>query len=259
MRENTIDSYDYWREYFMKIDTAWFGMLAKSAFTSLAEYYEKSESLLESAKKGNLTEINEEIKKMAKDSTMNDDQIEGEWSIMVQVHEATYNMLFPNFFKYSFIVLAHAILEDHLHRLCIAIHDAKGIAEAPQVPKQNIIKSYRKCINELGVSVQPHLWESMQDLQPIRNCIVHSSGDVSRSSHQSAISKIEAKNVGIQISRKPERDGMTPLYLQDNMIMVDSKYCSSLAHDMRTLIEAICKVANLPADIEFKDGSMKFI
>ncbi|GAG58290.1 unnamed protein product [marine sediment metagenome] len=228
----------------MKSDTIFFGILAKSAFSGLSEYYERSESLLESAKKEGASRINEEVNKLARDFALSKDEEYGEWVSKMQDHETTYDMLFTNFFRYSFIVLAYLVLEDHLHRFCIALQDAKGLAEAPPIPKGNIIKTYRNYVDRAKVSVQDGLWEGVEDLRFIRNCITHSSGNVARSSYQSDLYRIAQKNVGIYISRKFDRNEMTPLYLQDNMIMIESKYCKSVVRDMQVLFETMCKAAN---------------
>jgi len=240
----------------MKNDTAWFGLLARPAFHGLAEYYEKSESLLQSARREAASRIDEEVKKMAKDSKLSDDQEYAEWSIKIQDHETTYDMLFTNFFRYSFIVLAYAVLEDHLDRLCVAFHDAKSLTEPPPAPRGNIVKTYRDYIDRGGALVQSDLWEPVQDLQSLRNCIAHSSGDVSRSRYQSQILKIVAKDIGILISRKSANDEMTPLYLRDNMVMVEPRYCTSIAPQMHVLIEAICKAVDLPTTMKFEGNTI---
>ena len=242
----------------MKSDAVFFGILARSAFSGLGEYYEKSESLLESAKKEGASRINEEVKKMVRNFGLSEDEEYGEWASKMQDHETTYDMLFTNFFRYSFTVLAYLVLEDHLHRFCMAIQDAKGLAEAPPIPKGDIIKTYRNYIDRAKVPVQNSLWEAIEDLRIVRNCVTHSSGNVARSSHQSDLYRIAQKNIGIYISRKFDHNEMTPLYLQDNMIMIESRYCESVVHEMQALFETMCKAANLPTTIRFKKQRIIF-
>lgn len=222
----------------MKSDSVWFGLLAKSALGGLAEYYDKHESLLQSAKEQAASKINREINELAKNAHLNEDEEYAEWSIKMQEHEATYDMLFTNFFRYSFLVLTYVVLEDHLHRLCLALQDVKKLDEPAPYPSADILKTYKAYVQRAGVTATPELWESMEDLQSVRNCIVHSSGDVVRSRYKAKINSVAAKNVGVQVSGKHERYEMTPLYLKDGMVMVESRYCTKVTQDMHNLIEA---------------------
>jgi len=242
----------------MESDTVWFGLLAKSALNGLTEYNEKSETLLQSAKRESFRKIEEEVSRIAKELSLNEDEEYGEWSVKMQEHEGTYDILFTNFFRYSFLILAYAILEDHLYRLCIALYDAKRVEEPLKLPKYNIVKSYRSYIDKAASSVGEELWAKIEDLQFIRNCIAHNSGDVSRSKHKIELFRIAQMNVGIHISHKSHREGLTRLYLRDNMIIIEPKYCKSIALNMRDLIETICKATNLPTSIDFENGSIIF-
>lgn len=242
----------------MKTETVFFGILVKPALDGLIEYYETSESLLESAKKGHLSRINEEVKRIAKETVLSKDEEYAEWVLRIQEHENTYDMLFANYFRYSFIVLVFLVFEDHLHRFCYALQDAKGYPKPPPKPKANIIKTYGNYILEVGVSVEPSLWEASNELNIIRNCIVHSSGDITHSHHHSDLLKISQKDIGINISHKAERTELTPLYLKDNMLMIESRYCKSVINDIKVLFDALCKAAQLPTSIRFEDNKFIF-
>ena len=100
----------------MKQNTAFFGILLKSTLIGLGEYYKTTESLLETAKANDRARIDDEVHKLIKDSWLTSDEAFAEWQLQIQPHEATYNMLFTNFFRYSFIILATLLLEDHLNK-----------------------------------------------------------------------------------------------------------------------------------------------
>jgi len=241
----------------MKSDTIWFGLLAKSAFSGLGEYYRKSESLFESAREKDSLEIQEEIKTLARDLRLSKDEEYGEWSLKMQEHEEQYDMLFTNFLRYSFIVLAYLVLEDHLHRFCMALQDAKGPAAKPVLKPGSNAWEYREYINT-RVSVQASLWEGVEDLRFIRNCITHASGNVARSNCRPDLHRIANKNVGISISSRGIADKMTPLYLEGDMILIEPQYCKSVVHDIGVLLETICKAADLPTTMRFENGSIIF-
>jgi len=242
----------------MKSDTVFFGILTKSVFEGLNEYYEKIESLLASAKEENKSRIAQEIGKMVKQLALSKDEEYSEWDLKMQEHDTTYDMLFTNFFRYSFIVLTSLALEDHLHRFCYALQDAKKHPKTPPNPRSNIIETYKNYVQQVGVSVQPDLWERIKDLNIIRNCIVHSSGNVNRSRYKSDLIRISKKDIGINISRKVEHTELTPLYLNDNMLMFEPRYCKSVIDDIRVLLEALCKAAQLPTRMRFEDKKFIF-
>jgi hypothetical protein len=101
----------------MKYSDSWFGMFSKAALSGLREYYQQSEALLASAKKKDLSRIEEEVNKIAAEQNLTEDEKYSEWVISTDEHEATYDMFFTNLFRYSFIVLVTLVLEDHLNTL----------------------------------------------------------------------------------------------------------------------------------------------
>jgi len=241
----------------VKSDTVWFGLLAKSALNGLAEYNEKSEALLQTARQESLHKIEEEVGRMTKELALSKDEEYAEWSIKMQELEGSYDILFANFYRYSFIILAYALLEDHLFRLCMALDDARRVKERFTGREHNV-KSCKNYIDKAAPSIEAALWANVEDLRFIRNCIAHSSGDVSRSRYKLELLRIAELNIGISISHKSKRESLTPLYLKDDMMMIEPRYCDSIALDIHKLIESICKATNLPTSIDFENGSIVF-
>lgn len=241
----------------MNWDTVFFGLLTRSAFDGLLEYYDTNESLLASIEKKDRIKINREVKKIVKDLELSNEKAYAEWDVRMQEHDAKYYMLFTNFFRYSFIVLVFFMLEDHLFRLCCALQDIKQYPKAPKIAKRNIINTYKKYINEVGISVRPSLWEIAEELNTVRNCIVHSSGNVTRSRYKDLI-KIAEKGIGIRISGKSDGNELTPLYFTDNMLMIEHKYCKSIIPQITFLFEELCKTAQLPTTIGFENNAIVF-
>lgn len=238
----------------MKMSSVFFGILAMPTFDGLREYYEKSESFLASAKKDHRAKIDEQVQKMKKDLALTDEEEFAEWSVLMDGHEATYDMLFTNFFRYSFIVLATLVLEDHLYRLCLALQEKTGNREDVPIPGGDNINTYKNYIlNEIKVSVQPRLWDWIDDLRYVRNCIVHASGDITRSKKERELKALAKRNVGIHISGRVERTEMTPLYLNDNMLMIESRYCETVIDGIETLFKEIIKTTGLPTKITFAE------
>jgi len=95
----------------MKFNGVWFGISSNSSLSALEEYYQKSESLLIADRKRNLEEILIKAKKMGKERNLSEDEEWGEYSILLDGNNITYDMFFTNYFRYSFIVLVHLYLK----------------------------------------------------------------------------------------------------------------------------------------------------
>lgn len=235
----------------MKYNDSWFGLLSQSALKGLSEYYKKSESLLESDKKSDLSRIEEKVQELGRDKKLTEDEKYGEWNLLMNDHDTTYEMFFTNLFRYSCVVLVNLVLEDHLHKLCWALFKVK---KHPESPKGDGINACKRYIQRFHLSYDQSVWDFIDDLRRIRNCIVHSSGDVSRRNpkQQSELRVIAKKNIGIHIGRESRQYHLTPLYLDDDMIIIEPRYCESIIHGVIVLFETLCKAANLPLEIEFE-------
>ncbi len=244
----------------MKIDTVFFGILLGSTFNGLRQYYEANESLLLSIKQEDLTKNHEDIYKLAKHSVLNNDEEYAEWSIRMQEHEAKYDMMHANFLRYSFLVLVLLVLENQLHGYCHALHDNNPLLRNPTNPKGNVIQKYKEYIEYAGVFINNALWEEVTELNDIRNCIVHSSGDASRvgPNRQEAILKIAKKGTGVQISLQHEKNDMVPLYFKDNMLLIEPKYCIGVLDNIALLFQALCTEADLPTKMHFDNNEIIF-
>jgi hypothetical protein len=144
------------------------------------------------------------------------------------------------------------VLEDHLSGFCLAIHELNNVKETPPEPSKSGIRDYQKYITKhIGSRIPKSKWAWLDDLIPVRNCVVHNSGNVTRSRHQNDLNKIALKNIGVHISAKIEKTDMTPLYLNDNMLMIEPKYCRSTLANITKLISTLCTKANLPMEITF--------
>ena len=70
--------------------------------------------------------------------------------------------------------------------------------------------------------------------------------------------KIAGKGVGIQISGKSASNELTPLYLADNMLMIEAKYCKAVISEIAVLFQELCKAAQLPTTMRFENDAIIF-
>lgn len=229
----------------MKWDTVFFRNLSLATFDGLNEYYRVMELQLKTLKDNDRKKIEEDIKKLG----LSDEEGFAEWDLAMQNHTATFNMMYTNFFRYSFVILLFLALEDWLHKLCLAVQDINGI---PNPPPKNSLKEYRKYLIEAKISVSNKLWGVAYDLQKVRDCIVHTSGDVTRSRDEKYLKAMAQRNKGLKISSQLDRVDEEPLYLDNDMLFIQSDYCESTIKNIKVLIEELCNKVPLKK-IDFED------
>lgn len=217
----------------MKWDTVFFHNLSLATFNGLNDYYAVMELQLKTLKDNDRKEIEEEIQKLG----LSDQEGFAEWDMAMQNHTATFDMMYTNFFRYSFITLIFLALEDWLYKLCLAAQDVKGVTNSPQ---KHSLEEYRKFLNGANISVSNRLWEVAYDLQKVRDCIVHTSGDVTRSKDEKYLRAMAKSKKGVKISNYVYSGDEEPLYLDHDMLLIQPDYCTSAIKNIKVLIEGLC-------------------
>lgn len=225
----------------IKTDTGFFRNLSRATFNSLSEYHETMESTLGSMKEENRKRIEEGLKKLK----LSDEEECREWDLAMQNHTATFDMLFANFFRYSFIVLLYLILEDWLYRLCVAVQDIKEYKKPLPTPSRDILNTYKEYLVKAGVKIDDGFWQDILDFNKVRNCITHNSGCVKRSRYEPRLRTMAQKAIGIKISSYENRGEIEPLYLENDMLIIEPQYCKSVIQDIKQLFEKLCDAASL--------------
>jgi hypothetical protein len=226
----------------MEIEISFTRELTLAAVDGIAQYYEIVESQLQSAKAEERQRIHGIIKGMG----LNRDDEVTEWDIAMQEHEMTFEMLLPNFFRYSCIVLLFLVVENKLGEICKAAKQAKEDMPPPPHPERDVIKEYKKYLNQVGTSGLR--WDAIHDLNKVRNCIVHASGRVKGSQYETYLRQLAKSEIGISISGDSYnfQDGLQPLYLEDDMLMLKPEYCRQVIRNVRDFFEKLCDVVPLP-------------
>ena len=219
-----------------KSDTSYFRDLSLATFDGLNEYHGVMELQLKTLKVNDRKKIEDDIKKL----DLSSEEGFEEWDLAMQNHIATFDMMYTNFFRYSFIILVFLAMEDWLHKLCLATQDVKGITNSPQ---KHSLEDYRKYLNEANICVSNKLWEVAYDLQKVRDCIVHTSGDVTCSRDEEYLRAMAQRNKDIKIynsDNQLDTGDEEPLYLENDMLLIKSDYCESIIKNIKVLIEKLC-------------------
>jgi len=229
----------------MRIKLSFARIFTLAAIDGVAEYYDTVESGLQIAKVEDQERILAKIRGMKlerEDETAKWD----EWDLAGQEHQMTFDMLLPNYFHYSYIVLLFLVVEDKLREMCKAAQ-SMGDLPAPPTPKQDPIGEYKEYLTKTAGIVSLN-WEAIHDLAKIRNCIVHTSGKVGASRDKKRLQELAAKReLGISISVKHADFGEhLPLYLEDDRLVLEPKYCRRVTMAVRDFFEGLCAALVLP-------------
>lgn len=219
-------------------DTAFFRNLSIAAMDSLKEYHATFETQLKSIKDAEKLRIEKDLSRL----DLSEDRAFAEWSIAMDEHTAKYDMLFTNFFRYSFAVLAFLVFEDWLNRLCHAVKELKQLDEPVPKPSRDIIETYKKYLKRSGLHFEDRIWQSVLDFNQVRNCIVHASGSVARvsPSRQRHLKELANRGIGLEISNHRSKHEHVPLYLENDMLVIQPNYLEAVILDIKQLFNTLC-------------------
>lgn len=218
---------------------SFFPDLTMATLDGLAQYYETTESQLQHVKQKEYSQI---ISKIRSWKLSSEDEWT-EWDIAMQEHTAKHDMLFTNFFRYSFVVLLFLIVENKLRELCEIVGKLK--VKTPPAAKKDIMKQYKRFLEDAGVSIAQQVWESVHDLNKVRNCIVHASGNVARMAGEEYLRILARRDPSLAISGYDYEGNDSPLYLEENMLILAPDYCSHAVADVRRLFDDLCHAVPL--------------
>lgn len=213
---------------------SFFPQLTLATLDALGRYFEMAESQLQSVRKKEYDQTVSEIKGLG----LSPEEKWIEWDLAMQEHAATHDMLYTHFLRYSFVVLLHLILEDKLREFCGIVGGRKG--KTPPAAERSIVKAYKRFLERAGVSVEQQVWKSVHDLNKVRNCIVHASGNVGRARDEKHPRSLARRDPNLAISGDEYESEGLPLYLEEDMLMLTPDYCNHAVADVKRLFENLC-------------------
>ncbi len=137
--------------------------------------------------------------------------------------------MFPRSQRYSFIVLLFLNLENLLTRFSDGIKKRDGHLIRANDLKGDIIARSRMYLHKIAKipDLSQSIWEAIEDLSKVRNCIVHTLGEVALSSDQKRIRDIATQGTGLSIGNSD---------LNDGFIVLEPAYCEKAVKDVYLLI-----------------------
>jgi len=158
----------------------------------------------------------------------------------------TYEFAFPRFLRYSFVVLLFLSLESELDRLCDEITRRRSLTQRARDFKArgNIAKFREYFETVVGISqLNKALWQRVEDLSDVRNCIVHKSGKVTFDGKGKHIRDIIKKASGLSIGGED--------YGQPDVLMIRTEYCEQAVADVDAFFDSLFEAADFgPKHVE---------
>jgi hypothetical protein len=144
----------------------------------------------------------------------------------------TYEIMFPRYMRYSFIVLLFLNLESLLTRFCDSIKRRNKIAIRSSDLKGDSVARSRTYLHKVAAipELMAPVWNSIEDLSKVRNCIVHTLGKVELSSDQTRIKDIARQGIGLSIGDNG---------LEEGCIVLNPQFCIKAVDDVANLIKEL--------------------
>lgn len=177
-------------------------------------------------KKGELRKrYEDEIKKIEKES-------EEKYHISDYYEEEliTIDRVYLETFRYSAIVSIYSILESSMNALCNHLMKSKELSlELKEIRGEGIerAKLYLEKVCHVKLPAKSNSWSKIQNLNKIRNCIVHAEGDVDRTRNPRKLKNI-IKNT----------DGLD---LMNVYIKIDKKYLEDSIESIEDFLQRLCE------------------
>jgi hypothetical protein len=181
---------------------------------------------------------NEKRNKINEINEIGDEEIlSGMINMVEEEYSYVYELMFPRSLRYSFIVLLYLNLNYILTKYCDSIKTKNNIPNQLKRLRGGPIAKANKYIHEIAAVpyIHKNIWDNIEDLSKIRNCIVHTSGIVKQSKDKTRLIYLSKKGIGLTIER---------FYPEENYLVLSDSYCKKALSDVSILIEELFNKAN---------------
>lgn len=145
-----------------------------------------------------------------------------------------YENYFPRFLRYSLIMTLVMILETQLVKLCDSIKVKRNLSVRSKDLKGDTLNQCKKFLESVAkLSLDQALWNRVIDVSKVRNCIVHSMGDIELSNDKNRLLDLVRANQGIAVGDTVFQG------LERNTIFISSEYCAQSIQHVAMLFDNI--------------------
>lgn len=156
-----------------------------------------------------------------------------------------FRAMFPRSLRYSYIVLLFLIVESQLSLFCDILKERSSIPIRANDLKGDIITRSKTFLAQLAkLSIEKPLWDKLEDLSKVRNCIVHTNGQVELSTDKKHLRVMASKGHGLSIGFG---------YIDDEILIIEPIYCTEATNDVKMFFDALfnAAVGSLGEEIPF--------
>jgi len=122
-----------------------------------------------------------------------------DWQSEISWFEERYERDFPSKVRYSFLVLLYIIVETRLRDTCNEITKRKNLVFEESDFRGSAIERVKIFLNK-AVKIpacRQETWQGLKDFQKIRDCIVHTNGQIEKSKKPKRIKELCTKDIGL--------------------------------------------------------------
>ncbi|MDO8335614.1 MAG: hypothetical protein Q7T74_02410 [Candidatus Saccharibacteria bacterium] len=133
--------------------------------------------------------------------------------------------VFRRSFRYSALVTIHALLETSMNSMCMFLQKKHNIGVGLQDIKGEGIERARLYLSKVcGIKFPEtsHEWQELQKLNQVRNCIVHTNGDISLVISPKKLKMIVQNTHGLEIEA-------------ERYLIIDNSYLTAAISWLRSL------------------------
>lgn len=206
-----------------------FRLETEGLFNGLADYLEKLEAQTPIIQQ---TEF-EKVKEWAKQESIE----WGQYDVAIDELRWNYEYYFPRSLRYSFIVLLFLVTEKQLSEFCRTLQKKHNLPIKPNELRGDSIERSKTYIHRLAGISSVVDWKRVEDLSVVRNCIVHTMGDINESRDRKRIHNLVSSDVGLSMGNNEFADKDT--------LQISAEYCSKAVRDMRTFFDQLFDAAGI--------------
>jgi hypothetical protein len=210
-----------------------FRMETGGILKTISEYQSTIESQLKSVQENEQKKLEDwmlKIKAESEDWYQESDMAQDEYFW-------TYQYMFPRTLRYSFIVLLFLVFENQLKSLCDILQERRNFPlRANELYGDPLARNKKYIKKMVGITdIDEKLWEKVEDLSKVRDCIVHSLGKIELSKKPGDLHNIVKKSSDLSISSDDSPE--------EGLLIISQGYCRQAVIDVQNLFTAIFESA----------------
>lgn len=226
-----------------------FRSVVMSSLDDLAEFRDILEAQMPEVKQLDRERIINEFKLFTADNRDEEELILAEQNTELEILDRKFAMTYPRISRYSFLTMLFMHIETNLKAVCVEIAKRKKLKYRASEFRGTVFDQAKLfLIKEASLpSFAPAAWETLTNLQKLRNCIVHCGGRVADSRDRADIESLTTrKDLGLSIT-PPMFPGLTKddpfVDADEGLLQIEPIFCTTILEGIKSLFGQIFEKA----------------